>query len=344
MLTTQFPLPAPRRLGVAAAKLGYFQKRRPGVPLAASKLKDASTDEDVEPLSPPLAHSRRSRSSSSSSSSRGKHVDAEIVAAEEAGPATAASDAASDAESFNRTKLIASLGVGGGLVILVGGGILMKDQIKGFLNMFITLVDDWGPLGYAAYIAVYASLEILAVPAIPLTMTAGAIFGVVPGTVVVSVAATLACTGAFLIARYVARDRVQQFAASNPKFAAIDKAIGRNGFRVVALLRLSPLLPLAASNYLYGLTSVDLGSYVLGSWLGMLPGTAAYVAAGTYGKQLLEGGGGLEGLSWWQIAAALGASGLAVGYIARLASQAVAEMEAEEAEERSESNDSKPRW
>ena len=53
-----------------------------------------------------------------------------------------------------------------------------------------------------------------------------------------------------VLCRYVARDRVQQFAASNPKFAAIDKAIGRNGFRVVALLRLSPLLPLAASNYL----------------------------------------------------------------------------------------------
>ena len=46
------------------------------------------------------------------------------------------------------------------------------------------------------------------------------------------------------------------------------------------LLRLSPLLPLALSNYLYGLTSVDLTSYVLGSWAGMLPGTIAYVAAG----------------------------------------------------------------
>lgn len=63
-----------------------------------------------------------------------------------------------------------------------------------------------------------------------------------------------------------------QYASGHPKFAAIDAAIGRDGFRVVALLRLSPLLPLAASNYLYGLTSVDLGSYVLASWLGMLPG------------------------------------------------------------------------
>ena len=52
--------------------------------------------------------------------------------------------------------------------------------------------------------------------------------------------------------------------------------------QIVTLLRLSPLLPLALSNYLYGLTSVDLGSYVLGSWAGMLPGTIAYVAAGAH--------------------------------------------------------------
>lgn len=77
-----------------------------------------------------------------------------------------------------------------------------------FLDYFIGLVDDWGPLGYVAYAVVYAGLELLAVPAIPLTMTAGAIFGLLPGTAVVSVAATAACTGAFLVARYVARDKV----------------------------------------------------------------------------------------------------------------------------------------
>ena len=77
-----------------------------------------------------------------------------------------------------------------------------------------------------------------------------------------------------------ARDRIQEIANKNAKFKAIDKAIGRNSLKIVTLLRLSPLLPLALSNYLYGLTSVDLGSYVLGSWAGMLPGTIAYVAAG----------------------------------------------------------------
>ena len=77
-----------------------------------------------------------------------------------------------------------------------------------------------------------------------------------------------------------ARDRIQEIAQKNAKFKAIDRAIGRNSLKIVTLLRLSPLLPLALSNYLYGLTSVDLGSYVLGSWAGMLPGTIAYVAAG----------------------------------------------------------------
>ena len=134
-------------------------------------------------------------------------------------------------------------------------------------------------------------------PAVPLTMTAGVIFGVPAGAAVVSVSATLAATVAFLIARYVARDRVQALAASNPRWAAVDAAIGRDGFRVVTLLRLSPLLPLAASSYLYGLTSVDLVSYVAGSWLGMLPGTVAYVAAGAHVGAL--DGGSRNSLRGW---------------------------------------------
>ena len=74
--------------------------------------------------------------------------------------------------------------------------------------------------------------------------------------------------------------QILELAEKNNKFKAIDRAIGKNGFRVVTLLRLSPLLPLALSNYFYGLTSVDLPAYVAGSWLGMLPGTILYVIAG----------------------------------------------------------------
>jgi len=247
-------------------------------------------------------------------------------------------DADSPSQEGGTAKLIATLSVVGGLTILVIGGILMKDQIRAFLELFIDLVDDWGPLGYLAYIGVYSILELLAVPAIPLTMTAGIIFGVAPGTAVVSVASTAAAAISFLIARYVARDRVYVWTSKNPKFAAIDRAIGKDGFRVVALLRLSPLLPLAASNYLYGLTSVDFVSYVFASWLGMLPGTIAYVAAGTYGKEFLLGAGegaagsGQGGFQPWQVAVALGCTALAVGYVGMLAKNALKDVDSEIAE------------
>lgn len=76
----------------------------------------------------------------------------------------------------------------------------------------------------------------------------------------------LAATAAFLIARYFARDRILKVAQNNPKFLAIDKAVGADGFRVVTLLRLSPLLPFSLGNYLYRLTSIELGPYVLGRY------------------------------------------------------------------------------
>ena len=167
-----------------------------------------------------------------------------------------------------------------GLVILLGAGAYYKDDITSFLLWFTGYVESMGPSGPALFMSLYVVLEVLAVPAIPLTMSAGAIFGSVQGTAMVSLSATTAAAASFLIARYALRDKIKGVADQNPKFAAIDNAIGEDSFRVVALLRLSPLLPFALSNYLYGLTSVKFKPYVLASWLGMLPGTFAYVSVG----------------------------------------------------------------
>ena len=184
-----------------------------------------------------------------------------------------------------------------GVALLIGLGYAFKDDIYGGLMVFSALLEDWGSWGYVAYALVYVVLEVLAVPAIPLTMTAGVLFGPFLGSVIVSISATVAATIAFLIARYIARDKVLDLAKGNKKFAAIDKAIGKESFKIVLFLRLSPLLPFALSNYLYGLTSVDLGAYVLGSWLGMFPGTFAYVSAGNVGKNVLEQSSGVAAAS-----------------------------------------------
>ncbi|TKY68076.1 SNARE associated Golgi protein [Spatholobus suberectus] len=197
----------------------------------------------------------------------------------------------SDLDFQDGTALKGTLLAGVLLVGIVGGfasvGYIYKDQINSFLNQFSVFIEGYGPAGYALFVAVYAGLEILAIPAIPLTMSAGLLFGSIIGTIIVSISGTVAASVAFLIARYFARERIVKLVEGNKKFLAIDKAIGENGFRVVTLLRLSPLLPFSLGNYLYGLTSVKFIPYVLGSWLGMLPGTWAYVSAGAFGRAII---------------------------------------------------------
>jgi len=215
------------------------------------------------------------------------------------------------------------------LALLVGGGVVFKEPIVDNLNIFSDYLAGMGPSGFALYMAVYCGLELLAVPAIPLTMTAGALFGVIPGTIAASVAGTVAATGAFVAARYFLRQKVVDWAEQNPKFKAIDAAIADEGLKIVVLLRLSPLLPLSLSNYLYGLTSLELRPYVLGSWLGMLPGTFLYVQTGAVGMAVMGGGDlmGEGGGSVLPLVAGLGMSCLTAFYVTKVASKAVAELD-----------------
>jgi len=156
------------------------------------------------------------------------------------------------------------------------------------LNDFVDWVEALGPAGRLAYGVIYFVLELLAVPATPLTIAAGYLFGVLQGSLIVSVTATAAASAGFLIARYGLRDMVIDRASQFPAFRAIDRAISKEAFRNILLLRLSPLLPFSISNYLYGLTSVDFLSYTLASWIGMLPGTIAYVYGGAALQELTD--------------------------------------------------------
>ena len=112
---------------------------------------------------------------------------------------------------------------------------------------------------------------------------------------------------------------------------AIDQAIGKDSFKVVLLLRLSPLLPLSLSNYLYGLTSVDFWPYVAASFLGMLPGTWAYVSAGHVGSTVMrEGNGvmqGLGGVPWWQVGLGVAATAGVLVYLSNMASSALEDID-----------------
>ncbi|HTI51277.1 MAG TPA: TVP38/TMEM64 family protein [Planctomycetaceae bacterium] len=160
------------------------------------------------------------------------------------------------------------------------------------LGFFDTVqgMPDWGPaLVGAAFIPVC----LLFLPGSPVTLFGGFAFGgtftgLVRVTAAVSIGSTLGATLAFLIGRYFARGWIERRVAARPRFRAIDEAVGRAGFRIVLLARLSPVFPFNLLNYGFGITGVSLRDYVLGSWIGMLPGTIVYVYLGSTMRQLAE--------------------------------------------------------
>jgi uncharacterized membrane protein YdjX (TVP38/TMEM64 family) len=135
----------------------------------------------------------------------------------------------------------------------------------------------WGPL---AFIVAYATAVVAFVPGALLTLAGGAIFDLGWGIVYVFTAAVLGSSAAFLISRYLARGLIERRISENPRFAALDRAIGSQGLKIMFLLRLSPAFPFSFMNYALGLTGIRFRDYLLAS-VGMLPGTVLYVY---YGK------------------------------------------------------------
>lgn len=148
-----------------------------------------------------------------------------------------------------------------------------------WLRHFQTYVRGLGALGYLVYIVVYAVCVVAFVPASILTLGAGAIFGFVGGTIVVVIGATIGATLSFLLARTVMRKRIEAMTAKNAKFRALDRAIAAEGMKIVFLVRLAVVFPFTYINYAFGLTAIPLGRYVIATFIGILPATAAFVFA-----------------------------------------------------------------
>lgn len=164
--------------------------------------------------------------------------------------------------------------------------VLLGRQAGGYIVQFSNWVESLGAWGPLVFILGYAVATVALVPGSLLTLAAGALFGIVWGTAYVFVGAMLGAMGAFLIARYVARAPVERRLAGNPRFAAVDRAIGGEGRKIVFLLRLSPVVPFVFLNYCCGLTRVSFRDYAVGS-VGMLPGTLLYVYFGKVAGDLV---------------------------------------------------------
>ncbi len=160
-----------------------------------------------------------------------------------------------------------------------------------YLPDFARWVEGLGVWGPVVFILGYLVAAVAFVPGLLLTMAAGAIFGLGRGVAYVFVGATLGSAAAFLVARYVARRAIERRIEGNRKFAAIDRAIAGQGFKIVFLLRLSPAFPFNLLNYALGLTRVRFIDYLMAS-IGMLPGTFLYVYYGGLVREVADLAGG----------------------------------------------------
>ena len=175
-----------------------------------------------------------------------------------------------------------------GLVALV----LLGRELGGLLPRFAAWVDGLGFWGPAVFIAGYIVTTVAFIPGSVMTLAAGAIFGLFEATAYVLTGATLGSAAAFLISRYIARGWVAARVGDDTRFAAIDRAVGAQGFKIVLLMRLSPVFPYNLLNYSLGLTTVRLSDYVLAS-IGMLPGTLLYAYSGVLAGDVARLAGGI---------------------------------------------------
>ena len=190
----------------------------------------------------------------------------------------------------------------------------MDRALDGF-EILIGDLGNWAPLVFAV---MYAVAVVFLAPGSVLTLAAGAMFGPAWGLLAASLGATAGAVVAFIIARAAGRQRFAGLIENHPRFRAVDQAIGDGGWKVVALLRLTPFVPFSLSNYLFGLTSVGFVPYVLASWLFMLPGGFMWVYFGHVGREgvaAASGAGSASALIWATRLVALIASVAVVLYI-----------------------------
>ncbi len=170
--------------------------------------------------------------------------------------------------------------------LLLGGILIFLVSFRFFdltswARAALTWMRNLGPFGPLALIGFYIAACLTFFPGVLLTLGAGILYGLFWGSIYVSIGATLEASAAFLLARWAARDWMQACLRRHPKFQAIDVAISREGWKIVGLMRLSPVTPFIVLNFLFGLTGVSFRDFFLATWIGITPAIVLFVYIGT---------------------------------------------------------------
>ncbi len=181
----------------------------------------------------------------------------------------------------DRSTLLTAAGFAALLLLLLGAGFFLP--LRDWLQTFTDTIQKLGWIGAVAFAAVYIVAVVLILPTWLLTVAAGIAFGFW-GLPLVVFAATVGATIAFFIARGLLRQRVLTWANKRPILNALNRAIAVEGWKIVGLLRLSPVVPFTLQNYFFGATDIRAAQFVFATFLGIIPGTTLYLYIGLLGR------------------------------------------------------------
>ncbi len=188
-----------------------------------------------------------------------------------------------------------------------------------------------GWLGILFYAAIFVAVQACLIPGAPLSLAAGVIFGLWGGFLAIELGTTGGVAMNFLISRHLAREAIAHRLGRNEKFRLIDAAIGREGWKIIAMLRLCPL-PFGLSNYCYGLTAIPFWPYFIASVLAIIPANFFFVWLGASANEsaqaLLGGGRPRHPLEYALLGVGLVAAFAALTYIGKVARAAVSRSQA----------------
>ena len=173
-------------------------------------------------------------------------------------------------------------------------------------------------MGHGHFALLFIATTLVLAPDWPLSITAGFVYGLWALPVVLA-AATIAASISFLAARYLLRGKVRGLLGGRPRLAAVDKAVAEEGWKIVFLLRLSPLVPFNLQNYVFGITAVPFAHYVAATCVGIVPGSVLYVYLGALGNAAKQGGDSGGPFEWALFGVGLMATVAAAVLVARKA-------------------------
>jgi uncharacterized membrane protein YdjX (TVP38/TMEM64 family) len=186
--------------------------------------------------------------------------------------------------------------------------------------------QHWGAIGVLIYAAGILLLGVAILPLSPFAIYAGATFGFWGGFIAITIGTNAGAAFNFLVSRYIARKTISRRLANHEKFRLIDAAVGREGGKIIALLRLCPL-PFGLANYCYGLTAIRFWPYFIATFFAIIPANCFFVWLGSSTHAFVEGTQAKHPGEKILLVIGLVAGFCALSYITRLAKAAVEKVE-----------------